>query len=95
MQLQGNGILGIETGAWTGFGSLTVVRVFGNSITFLQSGAFTGLTSLETLYINNNGMQRIESGAFDPFLSTLSALFAHANSELTIIDDGTVNGFTV
>jgi len=90
IQLQGNGITGIESGTFAGFGTLEVLRLFGNRITSLQAGSFEGLVGLQSLYLNSNPLSEIVANLFSPFIGTLSELFLH-NSGVRIIANNSIN----
>jgi Leucine-rich repeat (LRR) protein len=52
--LNQNGIVDVEGGAFSQYGSLEILRLVGNSITEVVPTMFDGLTSLGELWLNNN-----------------------------------------
>jgi hypothetical protein len=85
LDLGGNQITSIESGAFTGLGNLQQVWLNGNQITSIESSDFVGLDNLTQLYLNSNQITSIESRAFTG-LGNLTTLDLSANPALTSLN---------
>lgn len=94
LQLQANGITDIAVGTFANHGNILILRIFGNGLTSIPGGAFQGLTQLTKLYMNSNPITRIRAGTFTPFAATITDLFIQDNTQLTVIEDNSLNAIT-
>ena len=82
LDLHGNQLSSIESGAFSGLTNLTELYLDDNQISSIESGAFSGLTNLEVLDLEHNQISSIESGAFSG-LTNLRELNLSDNTALT------------
>jgi hypothetical protein len=94
LELTGNQITRIESGAFNGLTNLTVLGLCDISISRIESGAFSGLPNLDTLYVcDNPQLSSIESGAFSG-LTNLTELWLDWNLRLSRIESGAFSELT-
>jgi hypothetical protein len=86
LNLTNNQITSIESGDFSGLGSLQSLYLRNTQITSIESGDFSGLGSLQDLLLTNNQITSIESGAFSGLGSLQDLLLT--NNQITSIESG-------
>lgn len=64
LELGGNGITAIESGAFAGLADVTTLALGFNALSTLSSGSFVGLASLNSLDLSFNAISSIAHGAY-------------------------------
>ncbi len=92
LELWGNQISSIESGAFSGLTNLESLRLNGNSISSIESGDFSGLASLTYLGLDDNQISSIESDDFND-LPNLAGLDLYGN-QISSIEADDFSGLT-